>query len=277
MTMNTLVRAACAALVLLEITGIPAGAQQAPNRIFTEVGLDQKLGTWVPLDVTFRDEEGQSLPLSTYMKGKPVVLTLVYYECPMICTEVLNGMVKSFKNLHLTMGKDYDVVTVSINPKEQPALASAKKLKYLQALGHPEAGGSWHFLTGDEAQITRLAAAVGFRYVYDQATQQYAHPTGIMVLTPQGQLARYLYGVEYPPKDLKFALVEASHNTIGSPVDQVLLLCYKYDPMTGKYGLVVMNLLRLGGVLTVLALGGTVAFFLARERRSRRRKEVVAH
>ncbi|HEX9007197.1 MAG TPA: SCO family protein, partial [Bacteroidota bacterium] len=145
-----------------------------------------------------------------------------------------------------------------------------KKASYVKALSRPGAAEAWHFLTGEEPQIKRLAAAVGFRYVYDEASGQYAHPTGIMVLTPAGQLARYLYGVEYAPKDLKFALVEASHNTVGSPVDQVLLLCYKYDPMTGKYGLVLWNLLRIGGVLTMLAVGGIVAFFLMRERRMRR-------
>ncbi len=261
---------AALAMAAVASAGAPARAQQAPNKIYTEVALDQKLGAWVPLDVRFHDERGDTVTLGSFLKTKPVVLALVYYECPMICTEVLNGMVKSFQNLNLTIGKDYDVVTVSINPRETPALAAGKKASYVKALGRPGAAGAWHFLTGEEPEIRRLAAAVGFRYVYDQATGQYAHPTGIMVLTPRGQLARYLYGVEYAPKDLKFALVEASQNTVGSPVDQVLLLCYKYDPMTGKYGLVLWNLLRLGGVLTVLAVGGIVTFFLMRERRMRR-------
>lgn len=274
MAMNRLI--VILALALLTLSP-DARSQQAPNRIFTEVGLDQKLGEWIPLDITFRDEQGAEVALRSFFRGRPVVLALVYYECPMICTEVLNGLVKSFKVLPLSIGKDYDVITVSINPREKPPLAASKKAQYVKSFGRPEASDAWHFLTGEEAGIRKLAAAVGFRYVYDEATQQYAHPTGVMVLTPQGQLARYLYGVEYPPKDLKFALVEASHNAIGSAVDQVLLLCYKYDPMTGRYGLVVMHLLRIGAVLTILALGGTVTLYLVRERRSRRKNEVVVH
>jgi protein SCO1/2 len=242
-------------------------AQQPPQKVFTEVSLEQKLGSWPDLSLAFRDEHGQPTALRTLFRGKPVILALVYYECPMICTEVLNGMVKSFKHLPLDMGKDYDVVTISINPRETPELASTKKGKYLEQFGHPELADSWRFMTGEEAAIKALADSVGFHFVYDENTKQYAHPAGIMVMTPKGQVARYLYGVEYPPKDLKFALMEASENKVGSAVDQVLLLCYKYDPMTGKYGLIVMNLIRIGAVLTLLALGGTITFYLVRERR----------
>ncbi len=277
MTMKRIPLVAALAAAAVACALAPARAQQAPNKIFTEVGLDQKLGAWVPRDVTFRDEQGQTVTLGSFLTTRPVILALVYYDCPMICTEVLNGMVKSIQNLNLDIGKDYEVVTVSINPREGPPLAASKKASYVKALDRPGGAGAWHFLTGDDPQIKKLAAAVGFRYVYDEATGQYAHPTGIMVLTPQGQLARYLYGVEYAPKDLQFALIQASHNTVGSPVDQFLLLCYKYDPMTGKYGLVLWNLLRIGGALTLLAVGGIVTFFLVRERRVRRRNEAVTH
>ncbi|MGA9120067.1 MAG: SCO family protein [Bacteroidota bacterium] len=258
----------CAMFCLLMT--LPAAAQQAPNKVFTEVGLDQDLGSWVPLNLKFRDEQGAVVPLTSFMHGKPVVLALVYYQCPMICTEVLNGMVKSFNDLPLTMGKDYEVVTVSINPNEQPSLAAEKKGKYAQLLHHPEGAAAWHFLTGEDSSIKSLAAAVGYRYVYDEATKQYAHPTGIIVLTPKGQVARYLYGVDYPPKDLKFALVEASGNKIGSPVDKILLLCYHYDPATGTYGFVILNALRIGGILTLLFLGGIIGFYLLRDRKSKR-------
>ncbi len=247
-----------------------AGAQQQPNRVFTEVGLDQKLGSWVPQDLAFRDEHGNTVTLRSLMRGKPVVLSLVYYSCPMICTEVLNGMAESFRRLPFEMGKDYDVITVSINPNEQPQLASEKKANYLKAYGKPQDGPFWHFLTGADSSIKPLAASVGFRYVYDTATSQYAHPTGIIVLTPQGQVARYLYGIDYPPKDLKFALVEASGNQVGSAVDQILLLCYHYDAATGKYGFIVLNAIRIGGVLTLIVLGAIVGFYLRRERKQRR-------
>ena len=250
--------------------GMNAEAQQPPNRVFTEVGLDQKLGSWVPLDLRFRDEQGSMVTLRSLMHGKPVVLALVYYSCPMICTEVLNGMAETFRKLHLDMGKDYDVITVSINPNEQPELAAAKRAAYLKSYGRPQDADSWHFLTGEDSSIKPLAASVGFRYVYDTATSQYAHPTGIIVVTPQGQVARYLYGIDYPPKDLKFALMEASGNKVGTAVDKILLLCYHYDEATGKYGLVVLNAVRIGGILTLIVLGGIVGFYLRRERRQRR-------
>ncbi len=258
-------------LLFLMIAGlaVESRAQQAPNRVFTQVGLDQDLGSWVPLNLTFRDEAGRIVPLNAYFHGRPVVLSLVYYSCPMICTEVLNGMARSFRQLPMAMGKDYDVVTVSINPNETPSLAAEKKSNYLQLYGHPEDSSAWHFLTGQDSSIKALAASVGYRYVYDTATSQYAHPTGIIVLTSQGQVARYLYGIDYPPKDLKFALVEASGNKVGSAVDKILLLCYHYDAATGKYGFVVLNAIRIGGVLTLLILGGVIAFYLRRERKHR--------
>ncbi len=263
--------------ILLLICPGPAPAQKflsgpansAPPSILERVGLDQNLDAQVPLDLTFRDEQGVTVRLGQYFHGKPVVLSLVYYNCPMLCTEVLNGMKGVFRHLPLVIGRDFEVVTVSIDPTETPSLAAGKKAKYLEGYEHPEGASGWHFLTGDEKQIRRLADVVGFRYVYDKETKQYAHAAGIMVLTPGGRVARYLYGVDYLIKDMRLALVEASNNTIGTTIDQVLLLCYHYDPTTGKYGLVVMNLLKIGGALTVLLLGGFIVIMLRREAKKR--------
>jgi protein SCO1 len=241
----------------------------APPSLVEQIGIDQNLDAQVPLDLTFRDETGATVRLGEYVRDKPVVLSLVYYNCPMLCTEVLNGMKGVFRHIPMVIGKDFDVVTVSIDPTEDPALAAGKKEKYLEGYEHPEGASGWHFLTGDEQQIRALASVVGFRYVYDEQTKQYAHAAGIMVLTPGGRVARYLYGVDYLIKDMRLALVEASHNTIGSPIDQVLLLCYHYDPATGKYGLVVMNLLKITGAITMLTLGGFITVMLRRDRKKR--------
>jgi len=216
------------------------------------IGLDQKLNTQVPLNLIFRDDSGQALPLSTYFGSRPVVLALVYYQCPMLCTQVLNGMVMSLRGMSLESGRDFEVVTVSIDPTETPELASKKKAEYLRR--YAKGANGWHFLTGAEPQIKELASAVGFRYAYDPKTKQYAHASAIMVVTPSGRLSRYFYGIEYPPRDLRLGLVEASENKIGSPVDEILLYCYHYDPNTGKYSAIVMNIVRLAGVLTLLIL-----------------------
>jgi len=269
-------------LVLLAVACPPPSPAQkfvsgpppsAPPSILEKVGIDQNLDAQVPLDLTFRNEQGNVVRLRDYFHGKPVVLSLVYYKCPMLCTEVLNGMKGVFRHLPMVIGKDFDVVTVSIDPTETPSLAAAKKEKYLEGYDHPEGAAGWHFLTGDDQQIRTLADVVGFRYVYDKETKQYAHAAGIMVLTPEGRVSRYLYGVDYLIKDMRLALVEASNNTIGSPIDQVLLLCYHYDPATGKYGLVVMNLLKISGALTILILGGFITLMLRRERKKRIQSE----
>jgi protein SCO1/2 len=267
----------CAVAVLMVLSPALAPAQKfvsgppnsAPPSILDRVALDQNLDAQIPLDLMFRNEQGTTVRLGDYFRDKPVVLSLVYYNCPMLCTEVLNGMKGVFRHLPLVVGKDFEVLTVSIDPTETPSLAAAKKEKYLEGYEHPEGASGWHFLTGDEQQIRTLADVVGFRYVYDKETRQYAHAAGIMVLTPGGKVARYLYGVDYLIKDMRLALVEASHNTIGSPIDQVLLLCYHYDPATGKYGLVVMNLLKISGAITILVLGGFIAIMLRRERKKR--------
>ena len=254
--------------VLLASTATTASAQPAQERprILRDVGYDQRLGEQVPLDLVFRDEAGRDVRLRSLFRGKPVVLSLVYYECPMLCTLTLNGLQSALSVLSFDVGQEFDVVTVSFEPKETPALAAAKKKAYLARYRRPGAAEGWHFLTGGEGAIHALTGAVGFRYAWDTETRQYAHPAGLVVLTPEGRIARYMYGMEYAPRDLRLALVEASQRRIGNPIDAVLLYCYQYDPMRGRYAASVMRLVRLGGVLTVLALGGFILVSLRRER-----------
>ena len=246
----------------------PLAVMQNPSGrpdVMKDIGLDQKLDAQVPLDLSFRDERGAPATLRQYFGGRPVVLALVYYQCPMLCTFVLNGLLTAAKDVSLEMGKDYEVVTVSIDPTETPLLAESKHTMYAGLYGRRGAVSGWHFLTGDEAAIRQLAASVGFRFVYDKASQQYGHASGIMVLTPEGRVSRYFYGIAYPPRDLRFALVEASGGKIGTPVDQILLACYHYDPMTGKYGLVISRIIRAAGIATLLAIGGLVLVLRRRE------------
>lgn len=219
------------------------------------VGIDQRLNEQIPLDIVFHDETGRDVRLADYFNhGKPVIISLVYYECPMLCNLVLNGLTGSLKTLSFDVGKEFDVVTVSFDARETPQLAADKKASYLARYDRPGAEKSWHFLTGDQKSIDALTQAVGFRYAYDPATKQFAHASGIMLATPEGKLARYFYGIEYPPKDLRLSIVEASANKVGSPVDQLLLYCFHYDPSSGKYGLAIMNVVRLGGVITVAGI-----------------------
>ena len=232
------------------------------------VAIEQKLNQQLPLELVFRDEGGQPVRLGQYFGQKPVVLALVYYDCPMLCTQVLNGMVTSFRVLPFQIGKEFDVVTVSFDPRESPALAAAKKKTYtgyLPQAMQANANNGWHFLTGDEASIKQLTDAVGFRYYYDEATKQFAHASAIMVATPQGKLSRYYYGIDYSARDLGLGLIESAQNKIGSPGDQLLLYCYHYNPATGKYGAVVMNMIRLGGIATII---GIVAMLLLLRRRN---------
>jgi protein SCO1/2 len=227
------------------------------------VGIDQKLDAQIPLDATFRDEAGRTVQLREYFNGtRPVVLSLVFYECPMLCNQILNGLTGSLKGMSLKIGEDYDVLTVSFDARETAQLARRKKDTYVRSLNRPGAEKGWHFLTGDEANIKRLTDAVGFRYTYDAQTNQFAHASGIMVLTPQGRISHYLYGVEYAPRDVRLSLVEASAGKIGSPVDQLLLYCYHYDPSTGKFAWVI-NIYRWGGALTVAGMIALL-FFLRR-------------
>ncbi len=243
-----------------------ARAQLPISTVYRDVRIDQKLDGQIPLGLVFRDENGDTVRLARYF-GKPVVLSLVYYDCPMLCTEVLNGMVQGFKGLRFMPGREFNVVTVSIDPRETPEIASAKKEVYMKSLGRPGAEAGWHFLTGDPASIDSLAAAVGFHYLYDPRSGQFAHATGIMVATPGGRLSRYLLGLEYPSEDLRFSLMDASNGKIGTVIDRLVLLCYHYDPTTGKYGLVIANVFRIGGALTVVLLGGGILLMLRRERR----------
>jgi protein SCO1 len=231
--------------------------------LLKEVGIDQKLNGSVPLDLAFRDEHGNSVELAQLFAGKPVILTLVYYNCPMLCTQVLNALDRSMETIPLEIGKDFNVVTVSIDPTDRPVMADAKHAMYAGMYGRPGAQYGWHFLVGDEPQIKQLADAVGFRYAYDPDSKQYAHASGIMVLTPQGKISKYFYGVTYPARDLRLGLVEASQDKIGTVADQVLLFCYHYDPHTGKYGLLISRVLQLGGMATVL-IGGIFLIFLFR-------------
>ena len=242
-----------------------AAAEQIP--ILREVGVDQKLNGALPLDLAFHDETGASVTLGKYFTGRPVVLALVYYECPMLCTQVLNGLIGSLEGIAFDIGREFDVVVVSFDPGETPAMAAEKKRLYARRYGRGGSGAGMHFLTGREASIAALAGAVGFRYAYDETIDQYAHPAAVTVLTGEGRVSRYLFGIEFAPRDFKLALIEAADRKIGSAVDQVLLFCYHYDPATGKYGLVIMNLVRLAGALTVIVLGGSIFYSLRRERR----------
>ncbi len=241
-------------------------AEQGVPAALREVGWDQRLGEQLPLELPLRDESGRAVRLGDYFGARPVVLSLVYYECPMLCTLTLNGLASAMSVLTFEPGREYEVVTVSFEPKETPELAAAKKRAYLKRLGRAPAAAGWHFLTGEAEPLRRLTAALGFRYVWDAATRQYAHPSGVVVATPDGRMARYLYGIEYAPKDLRFALVEASAGRVGTPVDALALYCYQYDPATGRYGAAVMRLLRAGAVLTLL---GLLAFWAAMWRRER--------
>jgi protein SCO1/2 len=239
---------------------IPASAPTPSSLppLLRDVGIDQKLNSQIPLDLVFRDEAGNEVRLGQYFGQKPVVLVLAYYDCPMLCTIVLNGVLHSLKELKYNIGQEFEVVTVSFDPTEKPSLAAAKKAIYVGLYGRPNAGAGWHFLTGEESSIRQLTQAVGFRYNYDPQTKQYFHATGIMVVTPGGRLARYFYGIQYPSGNLRLGLVEASEGKIGSPVDQVLLYCSQYDPATGKYSVIVSHVLKLAALATVLSLGGLV-------------------
>jgi protein SCO1/2 len=209
------------------------------------------MGAQVPVDLPFEDESGQSVTLRQYL-GKPVILALVYYQCPSLCNMVLNGVLRSVKNLNMTAGDEFDIVAVSFDPRETPEMAAAKKASYVK--GYGRSGQGWHFLTGAQASSKTLAESVGFHYAFDPVTNQYAHGSAIILLTPEGKVTRYFYGIDYPARDLRFGLEEASNRRIGSPVDAVLLYCYHYDPANGKYGLVIMNALCIAGLATVAAL-----------------------
>jgi protein SCO1/2 len=243
---------------------LPAGT--VPG-ILGKVAFDQRLNEQLPLDLPFRDETGKTVKLGDYFGRRPVVLTFVYYECPMLCTQVLNGLEGALRVIDETIGREFDVVTISFDPRESPVLAAGKKRAYLDRYKRPEAEQGWHFLTGDQASIDALTKAAGFSYAWDEASQQFAHASGIVVATPAGKLSRYFFGIDYSPRDVKFALIESSNEKIGTLADRLLLYCYHYDPTRGNYGFVAMRAVRVGGAVTILALVGFVFVSLRKEGR----------
>ncbi len=243
------------------------GAANVKPAILEKIGIDQRLNEQLPLETTFHDESGRTVRLGDYFKEKPVILALVYYTCPMLCNEVLNGLTRSLMPLKFTAGKEFEVVAISINPRESPADALNKRAGYVQRYHRQGSEQGWHFLTGAEAAIQAVAKAAGFRYTWDPAIQQYAHASGIMVVTPQGKLARYFYGIDYSSRDLRLGLIEAAENKIGNLVDQLLLYCYHYNPTVGKYSAAVMRIVRLAGAATALGIVVMMIVLFRRERR----------
>jgi protein SCO1 len=269
------------------VFGLRASAQDDRARrpasalppVLKDIGIDQLLNNQVPLDLEFRDESGRTVKLAEYFKDKPVVLSLVYYDCPRLCTQVLTALLGTLKTLPMTPGKEFVNLSVSFDPREKPELAAAKKAEYMSRYKKPEAEAGWHFLTGEEAAIKALTRAVGFRYLWDPVTKQYAHASGIIILTPQGKVSRYMYGIgsspilggppEYSARDLRFSLLDASGGKIGSLVDQFILYCYMYDPERGTYGLVIRRLLQIFGGMTVATL---LALFIYLRRKEKQRE-----
>ncbi len=245
-------------------------AKQEYENITSQIGIEQNLGNQIPLELTFRDEAGKTVKLGDYFGKRPVILVMAYYECPMLCTVVLNELTRVMNAMDLRIGKDFEVVTVSISPTETPELAAKKKANYVKSYNYEGAEQGWHFLVGDEPNIKKLADIVGFKYVYDPKTKQYAHSAGIMIATPDGKLSRYLMGVEFSSRDLKFALAESSQGKIGNPVLSAVLYCFQYDPSTGRYGLVVLRVIQLAGIITILSLATLIGGALLLERRRKR-------
>ena len=242
----------------------PPANQRPPG--LANVGIEQHLDQQIPADLTFRDESGKTVRLGDYFGKRPMILNLVYYNCPMLCGEVLSGLTSALRVLRFDLGREFEVITVSFDPRETPQIAAEKKKQYLERYGRKGAEQGWHFLTGQQDAITALTKSAGFQYEYDAKTNQFAHTTAIMVLTPRGKIAQYYYGVEYAPKDLRLGLIEASQNKIGNLVDQVLLYCYHYDPATGRYGAVIMRVVRLAGLATILSLGAFVVIMFRRDK-----------
>jgi len=267
-----------AALLVLLVASGPARAATEPAAdvrppALREVGIDQRLGESLPLDAPFHDDHGRAVTLGDYFGRKPVVLVMTYFECPMLCTLVLNGLAQTLKTMNFEPGKEFDVVAVSFDPNDTPERAAKKKAAYVAEYGREATADGWHFLTGDEAAIARVATAVGFRYKWVPEEKQFAHAAAIMIATPEGRLAHYFYGIDYAGRDLRLGLIEAADHKIGSVVDTLLLFCYRYDPATGKYGAIVLNLVRIGGVTTVLAIGAFMTVMFRREAAAERRRQ----
>jgi protein SCO1/2 len=263
-------------LSLIILSGLTAAAisavAQVPNAstpvdVLQSVGIDQHLNEPLPLDLTFRNEAGETVKLGDYFGKKPVLISLVYYECPMLCTLVLNGELKALRALDFTVGKEFEAVTVSFDPKDTPEQATAKKANYLEKYERTGAEKGWHFLTGDQENVKKLADAIGFKYAYVEETGEYAHSSGIMIATPDGKMSKYFYGIEYSARDLRLGLVDAADGKIGSLVDQIQLFCFHYDPLTGKYGVAIMRIIRVAGTAMVLLLAGFVYWSLRSEKK----------
>jgi protein SCO1 len=270
MRRRVLARRALAALLLAAAAGraLPnAPAAKLPEPL-PRIGYDQRLGARLPLDLPFRDEAGRAVRLGDYFGRRPAVLVLAYFRCPMLCDVVLAGLASSLKVLAFDAGRQFDVVVVSFDPKDTPALAAATKQKALARYGHPGAAAGWHFLTGAQESISAVTRAVGFRYAYDPRLDQFAHAAGIVITTPEGRLSRYLYGIEYPPRDVRLSLIESADHRIGSPVDQLLLYCFHYDPATGRYSAMILNVLRLAAAATLAGLVVMIVLLRWRERRT---------
>ena len=256
--------------LLLFATSLFAETSATPPALPGKVGIDQHLDAQLPLDTMFRDETGRVVRLSEYADGsRPILLVFLYYRCPMLCSMVMEGVTSTLTALKFDAGKEYDVVTISIDPRDMPRDAAAKKEKYVKRYGRLGTAHAWHFLTGPESAIRRVADTVGFHYAYDPRSDQFAHGAALMVLTPGGRVSRYLYGFEYNPRDVRLALVEASANKIGNATDAILLLCYHYDPVTGKYSRGAMTFVRAGGLATVVGLAGFIFVMIRRERAPR--------
>jgi protein SCO1 len=253
-------------------TGVMSPPANVRPPYLQNVGIEQHLDAQVPPDLAFVDDTGRSVKLGDYFGSRPLILSLVYYSCPMLCGETLAGLSGAMKAIKFDAGKEFDVITVSFNPRETSALAAEKKQDYLKRYGRAGAASGWHFLTGPPESINALTKAVGFQYQYDPKIQQYAHATAIMILTPQGHISRYFYGVDFPPKDLRMGLVEASQEKIGNAVDQILLYCYHYDPATGKYGAVISNILRLGAAFTIVCLAALLFVLFRMDKAASRRR-----
>ena len=245
----------------------PVASDMPP--VLREVGFDQNLDKQIPLDVTFNDERGEAVQIGKYFGARPVVLNFVYYECPMICLQTLSSLASTIKVLSQEPGRDFEIVTVSFDPRETPALAFSKKTEFVERTGKPQIAAGWHFLTGPKANIDHLTQAAGFRYVWDEPSKQFAHPTGIMVLTPAGRIARYVFGIDYGPRDLRLAILDASAGRVGSPIERALLYCYHYDLTTGRYSLAIMRVVQLAGAATVLSIGTLIFVMTKRDRLGR--------
>jgi protein SCO1/2 len=264
----TTLAVADAALAATRSMPIEQKNEPPPPAVLKRTGFDQNLGTQLPLDVLVRDEQGRQKPLGSYFRGRPVVFSLVYYNCPMLCNLVLNGIVDVLKQIAFVPGRDYEIVTLSFDHNETHVLASQKKENYIKEFAKEGAEQGWHFLTADESAVQAVTAAAGFKFAWDEKANEFAHGSGIMIATPEGKLSHYFYGVMYSPRDVRLALVEASEGRIGSPVDQLMLLCYHYSPIMGGYSAAVMNIVRAGCFLTIAAMGVFLAYAWGRERRA---------